>query len=253
MSNIPNVSSIPFRGNYIIPFDQVKDSSTMRAIGTETAKYVDPKDMAQRKDGIVVKIDDDKRAKEYEAVVAKYGVNIQKYDGPFKPNADLDSYAFMISKLYSEKDAQQKFAAYKTKNEQEKGKEYLSTYKEFKSSKYSVENQSNTATPKLKPTNKPIIKYTTNDGEKMMAREVQLENGYTCMAVSNEKNPSQTALMNKDEFQKFFIESAKQMPDKTSFTGAASKKSTGEFADKKFEVECNEGLKTVHCQEQLII
>ena len=58
---------------------------------------------------------------------------------------------------------------------------------------------------KLKPTNKPIIKYTDKDGEKLMAREVQLENGYTCMAVSNEKNPNQTTLMNKDEFQKFFI------------------------------------------------
>ena len=125
MSNVLNVGGVSFKGNYIIPFDQVKDSATMRAVGSETAKYVDTKDIAQRKDGIVIKIDDDKRAKEYEAVVAKYGVNIQKYDGPFKPNADLDSYAFMVSKLYSEEDAQQKFAAYKTMNEQEKGKAYL--------------------------------------------------------------------------------------------------------------------------------
>ena len=212
MSNVLNVGGVSFKGNYIIPFDQVKDSATMRAVGSETAKYVDTKDIAQRKDGIVIKIYDDKRAKEYEAVVAKYGVNIQKYDGPFKPNADLDSYAFMVSKLYSEEDAQQKFAAYKTMNEQEKGKAYLDIYKEFKNSKYSVENRAKMPTPKLKPTNKPIIKYTNKDGENLMAREVQLENGYTCMAVSNEKNPNQATLMNKDEFQKFFIESAKQMP-----------------------------------------
>lgn len=140
LSNISNVNGISFKGNYIIPFDQVKDSATMRAIGAETAKYVDIKDTQQRKDGIVVKIDDNQRAKEYEAIIAKYGVNIQKYDGPFNPNADLDSYAYMISKLYPEKDAQQKFAEYKSMNEQEKGKEYLNTYKEFKNSKYSIEN-----------------------------------------------------------------------------------------------------------------
>jgi len=41
----------------------------------------------------------------------------------------------------------------------------------------------------------------------MMAREVQLENGYTCMVVSNEKNPAMGELMNKDEFKKLFSES----------------------------------------------
>ncbi len=243
MSSIQNVSGVTFKGNYIIPFDQVKDSATMRVIGAETAKYVDQNDMMQRKDGIVVKIDDDTKAKEYEAIIAKYGVNIQKYDGPFKQtNPDLDSYAFMVSKLYSEEEAQKKLTAYKNMSEQEKGKEYLETYKNFKNSKHSVENQANMAIPKLKPTNKPIIKYTTKDGEKMMAREVMLENGYTCMAVSNEKNPNQTTLMNKEEFQKSFIESAKQMPSPTSFTGKESKKAVGEFADKNFEVECSEGL-----------
>jgi len=243
MSSIQNVSGISFKGNYIIPFDQVKDSATMRAIGAETSKYVDQRDMMQNKSGIVVKIDDDKRAKEYEAIIAKYGVNIQKYDGPFKQtNPDLDSYAFMVSKLYPEEVAQQKFAAYKTMNEQEKGKAYLETYKEFKSRKHSVENQTNTAAPKLKPTNKPIIKYTTKDGEKMMAREVMLENGYTCMAVSNEKNPDQATLMNKDKFKEFFVESARQVPSPTSFTGKESKKAVGEFAGKNFEVECSEGL-----------
>lgn len=49
----------------------------------------------------------------------------------------------MVSKLYSEEDAQQKFAAYKTMNEQEKGKAYLDIYKEFKNSKYYVENRAN--------------------------------------------------------------------------------------------------------------
>lgn len=144
MTHFRNVSSVAFQGNYIIPFDQLKDSATTRAIGYETAKYVDPNDIMQRKDGIVVKIDDDKRAKEYEAIVAKYGINIHKYDGPLKSNADLDSYAFMVSKLYSEQEAQQKFAAYKTLNDEEKRKEYLTVYNEFKKSKYSVENKINT-------------------------------------------------------------------------------------------------------------
>lgn len=40
---------------------------------------------------------------------------------------------------------------------------------------------------------------------KIMEREVQLENGYTCMAISNEKNPNQATSMNKNEFQKSFI------------------------------------------------
>jgi len=76
----------------------------------------------------------------------------------------------------------------------------------------------------------------------MMAREVMLENGYTCMAVSNEKNPDQATLMNKDKFKEFFVESARQVPSPTSFTGKESKKAVGEFAGKNFEVECNEGL-----------
>lgn len=40
---------------------------------------------------------------------------------------------------------------------------------------------------------------------KIMEREVQLENGYTCMAISNEKNPNQATSMNKDEFLKSLI------------------------------------------------
>ena len=39
----------------------------------------------------------------------------------------------------------------------------------------------------------------TKDGEKMMAREVVLGNGYKCVAVSNEKNPNEATLMNKEE------------------------------------------------------
>ena len=35
--------------------------------------------------------------------------------------------------------------------------------------------------PKLTPTDKPIIKYTDKSGNSYMAREVQLENGYKCM------------------------------------------------------------------------
>ena len=57
-------------------------------------------------------------------------------------------------------------------------------------------------TPKLTPTEKPVIKYTDKNGESYMAREVQLENGYKCMAVSNTKNPAQATLMNHDVFEK---------------------------------------------------
>ena len=95
------------------------------------------------------------------------------------------------------------------------------------------------AVPDLKPTGTPIIKYTTKDGEKMMAREVILGNGYKCMAVSNEKNPNEATLMNKEEFKKFFIESVEQ---KESKSNKEVKVASGHFADKNFEVECKQGL-----------
>ena len=242
MSGIQNVSNLSFKGNYIIPFNQIKDSSTMRAIGSETVKYANPKNMMQRPDGIVVKIDDDNKAREFEAVIAKYGVNIKKYDGQFNPNdLELNSYRFLVTKLYPY-ETQQKIDAYKAMDEQQKRKEYLETYKKFKNSQHSVEYMSNRFSPKLKPTNKPIIKYTTKDGEHYMARKVELENCYVCMAVSNEKNPAQATLLNKEEFQKLFISTVKQMPVRPSFKGNDLKKATGQFADKNFKVECSEGL-----------
>lgn len=206
------VQGVSFTSNYIIPFNEVKDSATMRQLGAESAKFIKgEEDVMQTKEGMVIKVDD-ARDKEYEAVIAKYGINIKKYDGAFKPNADLDSYAFMVSKLYPEEEAQKKLEAYKAMNKEEKNKEYLSAYGEFKNSKHSVENQANLPKPKLTPTEKPIIKYESKDGEKFMAREVMLENGYKCMAVSNEKNPGQATLMNHEEFMKLLAESAKQAP-----------------------------------------
>ncbi len=51
---------------------------------------------------------------------------------------------------------------------------------------------------KMMPTDKPIIKYKDRKGESYVAREIKLENGYTCAAVFNVKNPSQATLMNHD-------------------------------------------------------
>lgn len=66
--------------------------------------------------------------------------------------------------------------------------------------------------PKMTPTGKPIIQYKDKNGEAYMAREVKLENGYTCMAVSNAKNPTQATLMNHDVFQKTLQESVPEAP-----------------------------------------
>ena len=213
MSGMQSVNSVSFGSNYIIPFNQIKDSATMRSIGQETAKYADPaKDMMKTNDGIVVRVDD-KNDKEYEAIIAKYGVNIKKYDGQFTPNPNMEqeSYSFMVSKLHPD-DAQKRIEAYKAMNDEQKGQEFIKTYTEFKNSPHSVENQSkDLPQPKLKPTDKPIIKFPTKDGKNMMAREVQLENGYKCMAVSDEKNPDQATLMNHKEFQQYMLENTKQI------------------------------------------
>lgn len=199
MSSVQRVS---FGSNYIIPFNQIKNSSTMRQIGAETQKFVpNINDMAYTKDGIVVKVDDAKD-KEYEAVIAKYGVNVKKFDGQFPKQtvADTHSYSYMVTQLNPET-AQQKIDAYKKMDEQAKTKAYLETYKEFKNSPYSIENKG-VPRPKLTPTETPIIKFTDKNGEQFMAREVKLENGYVCMAVSNVKDPNKAALMNSDEFKK---------------------------------------------------
>ena len=68
--------------------------------------------------------------------------------------------------------------------------------------------------PKLMPTGTPIIKYQDKAGNTYMAREVQLENGYKCMAVSNTNNPGQATLMNHDVFQKNLKESVPVQPQR---------------------------------------
>lgn len=208
------VQSISFASNYLIPFNQIKDSATMRNIGAESAKYIKSEnDMMQTPEGIVVKVDDAKD-KEYEAIVAKYGVAIKKYDGEIKPNSakemELRSYSFMTSRLHPE-DAQKRIEDFKNLDDEAKKAEYAKIYNEFKASDKSIEKVMTDVKPKLTPTDKPIIQYESKDGEKFMAREVMLENGYKCMAVSNAKNPSQTTLMNHDEFKKYLLETAKQV------------------------------------------
>ena len=184
----------------------------MRQLGAETQKFVpDVNDIATTKDGMVVKVDDAKD-KEYEAVIAKYGVNIKKFDGQFpkQSSSDMSSYSYMVTQL-DPKNAQQKIDAYKKMDEQAKTKTYIETYKEFKNSPYSIEKQGNLPQPKLAPTGTPIIKYTDKNGEQFMARQVKLENGYVCMAVSNVKDPNKAVLMNEDEFKKIISQDGVQV------------------------------------------
>lgn len=243
MSGVQNMNSISFKSNYLIPFSEIQksDSATMRQVGAATSKYVtSPDKMMQTPEGIAVEIPDS-RDKEYEAIIAKYGLNIQKYQGKIEPKTNMTDnlYSYMVSKIDPE-NAEKRINAYKNmKDENEKGAEYLNVYNEFKNSPHSIENQQNMQKPNLKPTGTPIIIYTTKDGEKMMAREVALENGYKCIAVSNKKNPNVATLMNKDEFKKLFFETVEQ---KEPASDNKVKKASGQFADKNFEVECKQGL-----------
>lgn len=243
MSSIQNMNNITFKSNYLIPFSEINktDSATMRQVGAATAKYTsEPDGMIQTPDGIAVKVDDAKD-KEYEAIIANYGLNIKKYNGENKPQSDLinNQYSFMVSKL-DPQNAEKRINEFKNiKDDNEKGKEYLNVYQEFKNSSYSVEHQQKLKSPDLKPTGTPIIKYTTKNGEKMMAREVVLSNMYKCIAVSNEKTPDVATLMDKDEFKKQFIETVEQ---KELSSDKKVKKAEGQFADKNFEVECKQGL-----------
>lgn len=138
---IPQVS---FQGTFLIPYSELKDDNAhakMRAIGHETSKFADLKDMQQTKDGILVNVDD-KKDKEYQAVIAKYGVNVRKVNTPASgKNQDALSYRYMISKLYpniAEKEAKR----YEKLPEGEyKTKLYLDTYIKFKNSPYAFENE----------------------------------------------------------------------------------------------------------------
>ncbi len=157
-----SVQGVSFGSNYIIPSNQIKNSATMRQLGIETQKFVpDKNDIAFTKDGIVVKVDDAKD-KEYEAVIAKYGINIKKFEKP-KNNSNL------------------------------------------------TETQDGLPKPKLTPTGTPIVNFTDKNGEQFMAREVKLENGYVCMAVSNVKDPNKAELMNNDVFKKLISQEGVQI------------------------------------------
>jgi hypothetical protein len=134
-----------FSGTMLIPFSEMKKGGveshqTMRDIGTETAKFTTPDKMQVTQEGILVNIDDN-REKEYQAVIAKYGINIKKVDTPITQNneADLKAYSFMVNKL-NPADAQAKIDNYAKLQEPEKSKEYLKVYDEFKNSPHSIEN-----------------------------------------------------------------------------------------------------------------
>ena len=140
-----NMNSISFKSNYLIPFSEINkaDSATMRQVGTITAKYATtPDSMMQTPEGIAVQIDDVKD-KEYEAIIAKYGLNIQKYNGKIEPQTNITDrpYSFMVSQIDPE-NAEKRIDAYKKmKNGKEKDMESLNVYKEFKNSPYSIEYQ----------------------------------------------------------------------------------------------------------------
>jgi hypothetical protein len=85
------VNAISFGSSYLIPFSQLKNSPNVRMIGAVSAKYIHKQsDIAQVKEGVVVTVDDSKD-KEYEAVIAKYGVNIQKYEGKLPKNTNAEN------------------------------------------------------------------------------------------------------------------------------------------------------------------
>ncbi len=137
-----------FSGTMLIPYSEMQKKGpeshqTMREIGAETAKFTTPDKMQVTKDGILVDIEDN-REKEYQAIIAKYGINIQKVDTKITPNneADLKAYSFMVNKLNPE-EAQAKIDNYAKLQEPEKSKEYLKVYEEFKNSPHSAENTNN--------------------------------------------------------------------------------------------------------------
>ena len=133
-----------FKGTMLIPYTELQKSGkesneTMRQIGKETAKFAKPEDMQVTKDGILVKVEDSKE-KEYQAIIAKYGINIQKVNTPItkNDNADLSTYTFMVNKI-DPQNAKARAEKYAQMQEPDKSKEYINVYNQFKQSPYSAE------------------------------------------------------------------------------------------------------------------
>ena len=78
--------------------------------------------------------------KEYQAIIAKYGINIQKVDTPItkNDNADLSTYTFMVNKL-DPQNAKARAEKYAQMKEPDKSKEYINVYNQFKQSPYATE------------------------------------------------------------------------------------------------------------------
>lgn len=139
-----NAMNPAFSGTMLIPYSELQKkgndaNETMRQVGHETAKFAKPEDMQVTKDGILVKVDDAKE-KEYQAVIAKYGINIQKVDTPItkNDNADLGTYTFMVNKI-DPQNAKARAEKYAQMQEPDKSKEYLNVYNQFKQSPHSLE------------------------------------------------------------------------------------------------------------------
>lgn len=139
-----NAMNPAFSGTMLIPYSELQKKGnesheTMRQLGQETAKFAKPEDMQVTKDGILVKVDDAKE-KEYQAIIAKYGINIQKVDTPItkNDNADLSTYTFMVNKL-DPQNAKARAEKYTQMKEPDKSKEYINVYNQFKQSPYATE------------------------------------------------------------------------------------------------------------------
>lgn len=215
MTAINNISPVSFRSTYVLPFDELKKvgHEGSRQFGKETTDFLnnDLNNVMTTPEGLAVKVDDN-RDKEYEAIIAKYGLNIHKHNGDDLKGESLDTnaYKFLVSKINPDK-AEEMIAKYKEMNKDERQEAYMKAYKEFKASAYSAENSAKTGTPHITPTNAPILKYKGKDGENYMARPVKLDNGYPCIAVATEKEPSKVTLMNEEEFKKFMLETAPEI------------------------------------------
>lgn len=140
---IMNVNPVSFSGTFLIPYSELKkfgpqSHQVMRQIGQETAKFADIKDMEQTKEGILVNIDD-KKAKEYEAVIAKYGVNIVRASKPAIGDGGAKSYEYMVSKLYPDIKDEKVKEFNETPEGDHKNKLYLDVYNRFKQSQHAKE------------------------------------------------------------------------------------------------------------------
>lgn len=77
--NSINPVGMSFGGNYYIPISEVKDENTLNNFVQESRSFVKNIKESNNKDGVVITVDN-ARDKEYEAIIAKYGMGIHRVD-----------------------------------------------------------------------------------------------------------------------------------------------------------------------------